>query len=592
MSCALIFLDRNNLFIGSDTAISAYVNEEYKRVNGIFKKTFIYNNHIYFVSGDYNTSMYVNHLITHKYDKKYIINKLKELKQKIEFLDCYFDNFPTIEYYSYFNNYELRKIQSTNGTYMFSVGYKTKECYEKALSLYQKKIDIINIYKKTFNSLVCNCIGESLDLFMLNKNGPKFIDTYGLDDSDIERLSNSYKYELLIADTIVGNLIAGNNLVIANSTDEEEATFYVDSSGAKLTNADFVLNNTDENSIITMNSKDGIKLVHDGQTVFEANMNGVVTVTGYAPEGDYVTEEMLSTAGSTKINGGNITTGVIQSESGNTTYNLIDGYIISGTTTGVRYEIYPQYIRWYTTNNNNSYLTGVIYSTYGSSFIGANSAYVYYGWCPSNLIESGSFSSCVGLCVKDGGQPRDSQSNFNSSEVNVINDLGVGYNLNTRNLSVWGDKDRIMNSSFGVISMGALESPKPSFFDYGFSKIDENGESLIILDPRFNEAIYSNEKHFWIFQSTNGTNLSYKEIENGCIVYGEKDTEFNWIVISSQYDKNGEYAEIKDIKQPLEDNLSENLAEAITHTFEDEFSKTTDLLFQNNEIDDKINEVE
>ena len=565
MSCALVFLDKNNLFIGSDTAISVKINDEYKRVNGLFKKTFIYNNHIYFVSGNYDTSMYINHLIMHRYDKKYIKNKLKELNQKIEFLDCYFDNIPIVEYYSYFNNYEKQIIKSLNGIYMFSIGYKTKECYNIAFELYKKNLDIKNIYKKTFNKLVCNCIGESLDLFMLNKNGVKFIETYGLEDSKIKRLSYSYNYELLIADTIVGNLIAGNNLVIANSTDEDEATFYVDASGAKLTNADFILNNTDENSVITMNSTDGIKLTHNGVTVFEANMNGQVNIQGYAQEGDYVTEDMLSTAGATNINGGNITTGIIKSSSGNTTYNLNQGYIVSGTTSGVRYEIYPQYIRWYTVNGGTSYLTGVIYSVYGSTFIGANSEDVYYGWCPSNLISSGSFGSCAGLHVQDGGNTTQSQSNFNTHEVNVTNDLGVGYNLNTRNLNAWGDKNRVIKNSFGVVSMTALESPKPSFFDYGFSSTDDNGESIIIIDPRLIESIYLNEKHFWLFQSKDGSSLSYKEIQNGCIVYGNKNIEFNWFFISSQYDSNCKYAEIIDIKEPKQSNYAEELAEAASN---------------------------
>ena len=585
MSCALVFLDSNNLFIGSDTAISVKVNEEYKRINGIFKKTFIYNNHIYFVSGNYDTSMYINHLIMHKYDKKYIIDKLKELNQKIEFLDCYFNSVPVVEYYSYFNNYEKQIIKSLNGTYMFSIGYKTKECYNIAFELYKKNLDIKNIYKKTFNKLICNCIGESLDLFTLNINGAKFIDTYGLEDSKIERLSYSYNYELLIADTIVGNLIAGNNLVIANSTDEDEATFYVDASGAKLTNADFILNNTDKNSIITMNSMDGIKLVHNGVTVFEANMNGQVNIQGYAQEGNYVTEEMLATAGSTNINGGNITTGIIHSNSGNTTYNLNEGYIISGTTTGVRYEMYPEYIRWYTVNSNTAYLTGVLYSIYGTTFIGANSQNVYYGWCNNDLISNNSFSSCIGLYIKDGGLPSQSQATFNTDVVNILNDLSVAYTLNVRNLNAWGDKHRVVKTTYGTLSMSALESPKPSFFDYGFGKLNKDGELIITVDSRFNETIYSKEKPFWVFQSKNGENLSYEEIENGCIVHGTPNTEFNWLLITTQFDSNLKYAEIMDIEEPKEENPAENLAEAISNKTIKENNENIEYLLNGNIID-------
>ena len=113
--------------------------------------------------------------------------------------------------------------------------------------------------------------------------------------------------------------------------------------------------------------------------------------------------------------------------------------------------------------------------------------------------------------------------------------------------------------------MTALESPKPSFFDYGFSKINDNGESIIIIDPRVIESVYLNEKHFWLFQSKDGSSLSYKEIPNGCIVYGNKNTDFNWFFVSSQYDSNCKYSEIIDIKEPKQNNYAEELVEAASN---------------------------
>ena len=537
MSCALVFLDRDNLFIGSDTALSVKTKDGYRRVNGFFKKSYIFNNHIYFVSGEYDSAMYFNHLITHYYPKDFILGKLKDLKPKIEILDCYYDIFPTIDRYAYQNDFEEEKIVSPNGIYMFSVGYKTQECYDYALSLFKAGNSIQDIYKKTFSHLVCDCIGETLDIFTLDKSGPKFVDTYGLTDTRIKRVACSTGYQMLIADTIVGNLIAGNNLVISNSTDEGEATFYVDAEGARLTNADLVLNNTTQNSSLIMNSTDGIRLVHDGVTVFEATMNGQVTVQGYAQDGDYVTEDMLATSGATTINGGNITTGVI------------------------RYEIYPNYIRWYTVSGSTSYLTGVIYSVYGESFIGANSADVHYGWCPSNLIGGTNFGSCRGVDVRQGGDDNHSQFIVNtySFDMTGSNGVNVSQGVSCRTLNAWGGKNRVINTSYGTVAISALESPIPSFTDFGFGTIEEDGCQHITIDPRFLETIYSHEKYKWFFQTENGTVLSYKDTNNGCIVYGEPSTKFNWMVIATQFDKSTEYAEIQDVKQPPEENFAEDL---------------------------------
>lgn len=89
-----------------------------------------------------------------------------------------------------------------------------------------------------------------------------------------------------------------------------------------------------------------------------------------------VTFEDLASAGGTTINGGNITTGKIGSEAGNTVYDLDLGTIRTGKSGGTRVEINDSGIRWYC----NNYLTGVLYSEYGKTYIGDNSQYTFVGW--------------------------------------------------------------------------------------------------------------------------------------------------------------------------------------------------------------------
>lgn len=92
-----------------------------------------------------------------------------------------------------------------------------------------------------------------------------------------------------------------------------------------------------------------------------------------------VTFEDLAAAGGTTINGSNITTGRIGSEAGNTVYDLDLGTIRTGKSGGTRVEINDCGIRWY----YNNYLTGVLYSEYGKTYIGDNSAYTFIGWFSS-----------------------------------------------------------------------------------------------------------------------------------------------------------------------------------------------------------------
>lgn len=92
-----------------------------------------------------------------------------------------------------------------------------------------------------------------------------------------------------------------------------------------------------------------------------------------------VTFADLSTAGKTAINGSNITTGRIGSEAGNTVYDLDAGTLRTGRSGGTRVEINDNGIRWY----YNNYLTGVLYSEYGKTYIGDNSQYTFMGWFSS-----------------------------------------------------------------------------------------------------------------------------------------------------------------------------------------------------------------
>lgn len=92
-----------------------------------------------------------------------------------------------------------------------------------------------------------------------------------------------------------------------------------------------------------------------------------------------VTFSDLSTSGKTTISGDNIKTGTIRGNSGSSLWSLDSGTFISGVSNSTRVEINFNGIRWYSSN----YLTGVLYSEYGKTYLGSNSTYTFLGWFSS-----------------------------------------------------------------------------------------------------------------------------------------------------------------------------------------------------------------
>ena len=232
---------------------------------------------------------------------------------------------------------------------------------------------------------------------------------------------------------------------------------------------------------------------------------------------------------------------------------------MSGPSTSDRFEMHSDRLVWYVPYQNTTHLTGVLYSEEGQSFLGANSRRTYYGWCDDNFLTTHNFDSGVdGIQVQrttytDKHVIIDCDVDIGTSD-NSAGNLGVGQTANIRTLEVWdgasmnklnvytSDKNRVVPTSFYWTKITTLESPTPSFCDYGRAKTDENGAVTIVLDPRFQEAISIGEL-CWFFQAKDGSNLSYEEIIGGCVVKGNPNTDFNWYCIKAQFDAAGIYAD-------------------------------------------------
>lgn len=265
-----------------------------------------------------------------------------------------------------------------------------------------------------------------------------------------------------------------------------------------------------------------------------------------------VTFAALSGSGTSVINGDNITTGQIGSASGNTLYDLDAGTLRTGRSSGNHVNINDRGITWYVLNGSTSYLTGVLYSVYGESWIGANSNYVNYGW-----VNSATPSSYRGMRVDNTG----SRVSFNTSHVDVESgDLGVSGGISTRNLNAWGSKNRIVCTHLGNLAFAAMESPEPAFCDWGGGEIGENGICPIVLTPEYAAAI-TGQMLRWLVTPVGGDgDLWVERTDCGALVHGKPGSRFDWLCIGVQRDMAGLYAPVSGTAPPPERDDAAELA--------------------------------
>ena len=295
----------------------------------------------------------------------------------------------------------------------------------------------------------------------------------------------------------------------------------------------------------TSGTSSTIKLTAGGTEITSAqiNLSGVVTFSD------------LSTWNQDKtiINGGNITTGQLHNLNYTTVYDLDNAWIRMGTEAGERVFLDNRHIAWYATINTGSIgLTGVLYSEAGSSYIGACSKYAKCGW-----VDGLNPTSYVGMQITY-NRSDDSDADFNTTRV------GVSGKLNVHNLDVWGEKSRVVNTSFGAVKMAAFETPTPTFADWGKGRCSPDGWCLIALDPRYAETIAQYGQPAWLLTDLDGTgHLWAQDCGQYAIIHGAPGQCFAWLCMAAQKGYEGGYAEPSECNYPAPMPEGEDLA-AIT----------------------------
>ena len=282
----------------------------------------------------------------------------------------------------------------------------------------------------------------------------------------------------------------------------------------------------------TSGTSSTIKLTAGGTEITSAqiNLSGVVTFSD------------LSTWNQDKtiINGGNITTGQLHNLNYTTVYDLDNAWIRMGTEAGERVFLDNRHIAWYATINTGSIgLTGVLYSEAGRSYFGASSKYMSYGW-----VDSLNPTSYVGMQITY-NRSDDSDADFNTTRV------GVSGKLNVHNLDVWGEKSRVVPTSFGTLKMAAFETPLPTFADWGKGQCGPEGWCLIAHDPRYAETIAQYGQPAWLLTDCDGAGHLWAEnCGQYAIIHGAPGQQFAWLCMAAQRGYEGSYADRSDSSYP------------------------------------------
>ena len=282
-ACALLF-DGKKVVMASDTAISSFSNSgDIFRVDGVQEKIFALDNGLIFCSGNLEISNMVIAFI--KKERKIDIQKLsiylKSLNLKdfskyfsVEIIISIIDSEQKIKIYqlSEYNSFDVKEWNLLdNNILLLTGGFKTKELSEKIEKNFLLSNLVIDILEKSFSDIVCEEVGGYLDIWKMDIKTIEKIKKIKIDNNFYFNSQKSIKnnFCLLVADAIVGNLIAGNTLRISNDNNN----FVLDENGAVLTNADFTLNTTSGKTRIFLSPAQGIKVQRKTDGVWYNTLN-------------------------------------------------------------------------------------------------------------------------------------------------------------------------------------------------------------------------------------------------------------------------------------------------------------------------------
>lgn len=240
MSSILVIQQNDRMFFGSDTAISAKIDNEIYRIDGSVKKIHVLNDKIIFCSGQLDIVFeIIKYISKNNPSIEEIRDVAKDYYQLLSndsmidiLIGTIVDDKTVLYQISPYNNFEIIERKVNIGEIaLWTGGIKTNKSLEKAYDLIKQKNTVIDIYQKTFEHISFEGIGGNLEIYSLDIFGISKINESKINENkSIKKLnikpSNS---QLIVAEQLIGQLLMGEKLIIGNA----DGTFTID--GSKLT---------------------------------------------------------------------------------------------------------------------------------------------------------------------------------------------------------------------------------------------------------------------------------------------------------------------------------------------------------------------
>lgn len=251
MSCCLILQSKTNVCIGADTATSICVEKlenQFFRSSNDGEKLFEIGKDIVYCSGDMSEVPDVIKNIR-TIDGYIDVEHISKYLKRKTFRKSPISDFPCMTVIicrvvggvSYVhtleaeNNFDvITRTVAQNGIQIWVGGIYVEKCLQTAVNELEKLHgDVINTYINTYKKMACQVIGGNINVYYLYSNGyKKIIDDYDLSDGYKPILFSNNLVHGVIAQAIIGKLIAGDKLFIGN----KEGNVQITGDGITITN--------------------------------------------------------------------------------------------------------------------------------------------------------------------------------------------------------------------------------------------------------------------------------------------------------------------------------------------------------------------
>lgn len=222
MSACIVFQQNQKSYVASDGAVSVNFGKENIRIKNNYKKTFCYENNLIFCSGRIRI---VESIVSEIKRRKNITIEDIVLICKNNFVDegllelflTKFDKCIVSYQLSSYNNFApIKRIVEKENTEVLSLGFNAGKNLERVFEHIGKYKSIEEMVKNIYMDICCAEVGGVVDIYEISYDGIKNSSTIDLKDKAPMISIAKNKGNLVVAETIVGKMLIGQNLIIAN----------------------------------------------------------------------------------------------------------------------------------------------------------------------------------------------------------------------------------------------------------------------------------------------------------------------------------------------------------------------------------------